>query len=92
VRRNLFKKLALVFFVLVLGVLAAVDYFADRALRRDYERRGFEQLHTIARIAQENPPQFSAVPPTDPQEIAALQTWIRRLAASGARVTVIAAD
>ena len=91
-RRNLFKKLALVFFVLVLGVLAAVDYFADRALRRDYERRGFEQLHTIARIAQENPPQFSVVPPTDPQEIAALQTWIRRLAASGARVTVIAAD
>ena len=78
--------------MLVLGVLAAVDYFADRALRRDYERRGFEQLHTIARIAQENPPQFSAVPPTDPQEIAALQTWIRRLAASGARVTVIAAD
>ena len=78
--------------MLVLGVLAAVDYFADRALRRDYERRGFEQLHTIARIAQENPPQFSVVPPTDPQEIAALQTWIRRLAASGARVTVIAAD
>jgi two-component system phosphate regulon sensor histidine kinase PhoR len=92
VRRNLFTKLALVFFALLLSVLAAVDFFADRALRRDYERRGFEQLQTIARIAQENPPQFSAVPPTDPQEIAALQTWIRRMAASGARVTVIAAD
>ena len=91
-RRNLFTKLALVFFVLLLGVLAAVDFFADRALRRDYERRGFEQLQTIARIAQESPPQFSAVPPTDPQEIAALQTWIRRMAASSARVTVIAAD
>jgi two-component system, OmpR family, phosphate regulon sensor histidine kinase PhoR len=92
VRRNLFTKLALVFFVLLLSVLAAVDFFADRALRRDYERRGFEQLQTIARVAQENPPQFSAVPPTDPQEIAALQTWIRRIAASGARVTVISAD
>jgi two-component system, OmpR family, phosphate regulon sensor histidine kinase PhoR len=92
VRRNLFTKLALVFFVLLLSVLAAVDFFADRALRRDYERRGFEQLHTIARIALENPPQFSAVPPTDPQEIAALQSWIRRIATSGARVTVIAAD
>ena len=91
-RRNLFTKLALVFFVLLLSVLAAVDFFADRALRRDYERRGFEQLHTIARIALENPPQFSAVPPTDPQEIAALQSWIRRIATSGARVTVIAAD
>jgi two-component system, OmpR family, phosphate regulon sensor histidine kinase PhoR len=92
VRRNLFTKLALVFFVLLLSVLAAVDFFADRALRRDYERRGFEQLHTIARIALDNPPQFSAVPPTDPQEIAALQSWIRRMATSGARVTVIAAD
>jgi len=92
VRRNLFTKLALVFFVLLLSVLAAVDFFADRALRRDYERRGFEQLHTIARIALENPPQFSAIPPTDPQEIAALQSWIRRMATSGARVTVIAAD
>jgi two-component system, OmpR family, phosphate regulon sensor histidine kinase PhoR len=92
VRRNLFTKLALVFFVLLLSVLAAVDFFADRALRRDYERRGFEQLHTIARIALENPPQFSAVPPTDPQEIAALRSWIRRMATSGARVTVIAAD
>ena len=78
--------------MLLLSVLAAVDFFADRALRRDYERRGFEQLHTIARIALENPPQFSAVPPTDPQEIAALQSWIRRMATSGARVTVIAAD
>jgi len=78
--------------VLLLSVLAAVDFFADRALRRDYERRGFEQLHTIARIALENPPQFSAIPPTDPQEIAALQSWIRRMATSGARVTVIAAD
>jgi two-component system, OmpR family, phosphate regulon sensor histidine kinase PhoR len=92
VRRNLFTKLTLVFFVLLLSVLAAVDFFADRALRRDYERRGFEQLHTIARIALENPPQFSTVPPTDPQEIAALQSWIRRMATSGARVTVIAAD
>jgi two-component system, OmpR family, phosphate regulon sensor histidine kinase PhoR len=90
VRRNLFTKLALVFFVLLLSVLAAVDFFADRALRRDYERRGFEQLHAIARIALENPPQFSAVPPTDPQEIAALQNWIRRMATSGARVTVVA--
>jgi two-component system, OmpR family, phosphate regulon sensor histidine kinase PhoR len=92
VRRNLFTKLTLVFFVLLLSALAAVDFFADRALRRDYERRGFEQLHTIARIALENPPQFSTVPPTDPQEIAALQSWIRRMATSGARVTVIAAD
>src|SRR5262249_57879512 len=74
------------------GVLMVVDVFADRALRRDYERTGFEQLQAIARIAQENPPQFSVVPPSDPQEISALQTWTRRMAASGARVTVVTAE
>ena len=80
------------FFALLLSVLMVVDFFADRALRRDYERTGFDQLQAIARIAQENPPQFSALPPVDPQEISALQTWTRRMASSGARVTVITAE
>ncbi|HKF24862.1 MAG TPA: ATP-binding protein [Candidatus Acidoferrum sp.] len=91
-RRNLFTKLALVFFVLLLGVLAAVDFFADRALRRDYERTGFEQLQAIGRVAQESAPQLSALPPVDAQEISALQTWTRRMASSGARVTIITAE
>jgi two-component system, OmpR family, phosphate regulon sensor histidine kinase PhoR len=92
VRRNLLTKLALVFFVLLLGVLAAVDFFADRALRRDYERTGFEQLQAIGRVAQESVPQLSALPPVDAQEISALQTWTRRMASSGARVTIITAE
>jgi two-component system, OmpR family, phosphate regulon sensor histidine kinase PhoR len=92
VRRNLFSKLALVFFVLLLCVLATVDFFADRALRRDYERTGFEQLQAIGRVAQESAPEFSALPPVDAQEISALQTWTRRMASSGARVTVITAE
>jgi two-component system phosphate regulon sensor histidine kinase PhoR len=92
VRRNLFTKLALVFFALLLSVLMVVDFFADRTLRSDYERTGFEQLQAIARVAQENPPQFSAIPPVDPQEIFALQTWTRRMGSSGARVTVITAE
>ena len=91
-RRNLFTKLALAFFALLLSVLMVVDFFADHALRRDYERTGFEQLQAIARIAQENPPQFSALPPTDPQEISALQSWMRHMASSGARVTVVTAE
>jgi two-component system, OmpR family, phosphate regulon sensor histidine kinase PhoR len=92
VRRNLFSKLALVFFVLLLGVLAAVDFLADRALRRDYERTGFEQLQAIGRVAQESVPQLSSLPPVDAQEISALQTWTRRMASSGARVTIITAE
>src|SRR5262249_38069243 len=77
---------------LLLSVLMAVDFFADRALRREYERSGLDHLQAIARIAQENPPQFSAIPPTDPREISALQTWMRRLAVSGTRVTVVTAE
>jgi two-component system, OmpR family, phosphate regulon sensor histidine kinase PhoR len=92
VRRNLFTKLALAFFVLLLGVLGAVDFFAERALRRDYQRTGFEQLIEIARIAQANPPQLTAFPPETPDDISNLQIWVRGIAASGARVTVISAD
>jgi len=92
VRRNLFTKLALAFFVLLLSVLLAVDFFADRALQRDYVRTGFEQLVAIARIAQANPPQLSSIPPEKPEEIAALETWTRHIAASGARITVVTAD
>ena len=88
-RRNLFTKLALAFFVLLLGVLIAVDFFADRALQRDYVRTGFEQLIAIAQIAQANPPQLSSLPPEKPEEIDALETWTRHIAASGARITVV---
>ena len=88
-RRNLFTKLALGFFVLLLCVLLAVDFFADRALQRDYERTGFEQLLAIARIAQSNPPQLTSLSPEKPEEISALQTWMQHIAAGGARVTVI---
>lgn len=88
-RRNLFTKLALFFFTLLLGVLIAADSFADRALRRDYERKGFEQLLAIASIAQSDPPKLTALPPEKPEEIAALKSWMQHIAASGARVTVV---
>ena len=88
-RRNLFTKLALAFFALLLSALLAVDFFADRALRRDYERKGFEQLSAIASVAQSDPPKLTLLPPEKPEEIAALQTWLQHLAASGARVTVV---
>ncbi|HUI52624.1 MAG TPA: ATP-binding protein [Terriglobales bacterium] len=91
-RLNLFWKLALAFFALLVGVLLAVDFFAERALRRDYERAGFEELIAIARIAQAHPPQLSSLSHLKPEEAAALQSWAREMAASGARVTVIAGD
>lgn len=91
-RPNLFWKLALTFLALLIGVLAAVDFFAERSLRSDYERTGFNQLIAIARIAQAHPPQFAVLPATSPQNIAATNAWVAQMAASGARVTVIASD
>ena len=92
VRHNLFWKLALTFFALLLGVLLAMDFFAERALREDYARSTFEELAGIARLAQAHPPQLTSVPPTQPEEIRALQQWVAEMAASGARVTIIAAS
>jgi len=74
---------------LLLGVLVAVDFFAERALRADYERTGFNQLIAIARVAQARPPQLSQAPAASPEELAALRAWAQSMAASGARVTVI---
>ena len=91
-RRNLFWKLALTFFALLLSVLLAVDFFAERALRSDYERAAFAQLATIARFAQARPPEPPPLPPAHPEDLAGLQEWTAQMASSGARVTVIASD
>ena len=76
---------------LLLSVLV-VDFIADRQLRRDYQRAGFEQLEAVAGIAQTSPPPISPQASADPKENSALQAWIKPIAASGVRVTVIAAD
>jgi two-component system phosphate regulon sensor histidine kinase PhoR len=94
VRLNLFWKLGFAFFALLIAVLLPVDFYAERALRRDYERAGFEQLAAIARIALANPPQpLSLVPASSaPVDRAALRDWVAKMAASSVRVTVIASD
>jgi two-component system, OmpR family, phosphate regulon sensor histidine kinase PhoR len=92
VRRNLFAKLALTFLALLLSVLLAVDYFAERSLRRNYERAGFEQLATVARIALANPPQSPMLTASGSAGSASLREWVAKIAASGVRVTVIATD
>ncbi len=91
-RLNLFWKFAFSFLALLVSVLLAVDFFAERALRNDYERTGFEKLAAIARIAQKRPPQWTPASPGQPEDLSALNDWILQMGASGARVTVIAAD
>jgi two-component system phosphate regulon sensor histidine kinase PhoR len=91
VRHNLFWKLAFTFLALLLGVLVAVDFFAERALRDEYTRTTAGQLEAIARLAKARPPQLSSVPPSTLEDRAALDQWVGQMAASGLRVTVITA-
>ena len=91
-RLNLFWKLGFAFFALLIAVLLPVDFYAERALRRNYERAGFEQLRGIAHIALAIPPEPSALPPSPSENSPALREWVAKMAASGVRVTVIASD
>jgi two-component system phosphate regulon sensor histidine kinase PhoR len=92
VRLNLFWKFSFAFLALLVSVLLAVDFFAERSFRADYERTGFEQLIAIARIAQARLPQWTPASPEHAEDLAPLRDWVTQLGASGARVTVITAD
>lgn len=88
-RLNLFWKLGFAFFALLIAVLLPVDYYAERSLRQDYERTGFEQLSAIARIALASPPPASTLSATRLSDSPELRAWVDKIAASGVRVTVI---
>src|SRR5208282_5227186 len=92
VRLNLFWKFAFSFLALLVSVLLAVDFFAERALRSDYERIGFEKLAAIARIAQKLPPKWTPAFPDHLEDLSSVREWVAQMGASGARITVITAD
>jgi two-component system phosphate regulon sensor histidine kinase PhoR len=91
VQRKLFGKLALTFLALLLSVLLAVDFLAERALRESYETEGYQQLKALARLIELHPLPLTG-PPQTPEEISTLNTWVAANASSGVRITVIAAD
>ncbi|HKD49337.1 MAG TPA: ATP-binding protein [Candidatus Acidoferrum sp.] len=91
-RLNLFWKLGFAFFALLIAVLLPVDYYAERALRRGYERAGFEQLSAIARLALASPPPASALSANSRATSPELRDWVTKMASSGIRVTVIRSD
>jgi len=80
VRLNLFWKLGFAFFALLIAVLLPVDFYAERALRRNYDRAGFDQLAAVARIALADPPPASslATPSFAPVDGAALRVWVAK--------------
>ncbi len=72
-------------------VLLAVDFFAERALRQDYERTGFAQLASVAHFVQLHPPPPAALAATNPDD-SALRDWVSQTSVAGVRITVIAAS
>jgi len=94
VRLNLFWKLGFAFFALLIAILLPVDFYAERALRRDYERAGFDQLASIAHIALRSPPPSASLASGSNASAdgATLREWVEKIAAAGVRVTVITAE
>ena len=90
--RKLFWKLALTFFALLLSVLLAVDFLAERTLRSSYENDGYQELHALLSVLQQRPPALTTIPPQTPEESAALHAWTTEAATSGARISVITSD
>jgi two-component system, OmpR family, phosphate regulon sensor histidine kinase PhoR len=92
VQRKLFWKLALTFLALLLSVLLAVDFLAERALRKNYENDGFRQLQALSRIIRLQPLALSSVPPKTPEDIATLNNWVASAASGGTRVSIITTE
>jgi two-component system, OmpR family, phosphate regulon sensor histidine kinase PhoR len=92
VQRKLFWKLALTFLALLLSVLLAVDFLAERALRTSYENDGFQELKALARIMRLHPLPLTGVGPQTPEEVATLNTWVAAHSSNGVRITIIGAD
>lgn len=90
--RKLFWKLALTFLALLLSVLLAVDFLAERTLRASYESDAYQELQSLSRVIDQQPLRLSAVPPSTPEDVSALHDWVNRATASGVRVTVISND
>lgn len=91
-QRKFFGKLALTFLALLLSVLLAVDFLAERALRNSYVNDGFQELKSLARLMSLHALPLTSTTPQTPEEIASLNTWVAANSSSGVRITVIAAD
>jgi two-component system, OmpR family, phosphate regulon sensor histidine kinase PhoR len=92
VQRKFFWKLALTFLALLVSVLLAVDFLAERALRDNFEADQFQQLKALARAMRLSPLPLTSGSPQTPEEIAALNRWVAANATSGVRITVISRD
>jgi two-component system phosphate regulon sensor histidine kinase PhoR len=80
----LFWKTGLLYLLMLLLVLAAVDIYVVRALRSEFLDAAFLQLESLVRLALADPPESPGA--------TALNEWTRRFAESGVRITLIAGN
>jgi two-component system phosphate regulon sensor histidine kinase PhoR len=80
-RNRLFWKIGLLYLLMLLLVLAVVDIYVVRALKREFLNAAFSQLESLIRLSMANAPQL----PNEPN----LVEWTKQLGQSGARVTLI---
>jgi two-component system phosphate regulon sensor histidine kinase PhoR len=92
VQRKLFGKLALTFLALLLSVLLAVDFLAERALRASYENDGYQLLKAVSRVMRLHSLPLTSATPQTPEEIAALNNWVAANASSGVRISIVTED
>jgi two-component system, OmpR family, phosphate regulon sensor histidine kinase PhoR len=83
-KNRLFWKIGLLYLLLLLLVLAAVDTYVVRALKREFLNAAFSRLESLIHLAEANPPQSF--------EEHQLREWTRWCGRSGARVTLVAGD
>jgi two-component system phosphate regulon sensor histidine kinase PhoR len=83
-KNRLFWKLGTLHLLLLLLVLASVDLYVARALKKEFLGAAYSQLESLARVALANPPRTA-----DPAE---LRQWAAGFGQSNDRVTLIAED
>jgi two-component system phosphate regulon sensor histidine kinase PhoR len=80
-KTRLFRKIGVVYLLMLFVVLIVLDTYVVRALRREYLASSFSQLESLINLALTKPPQLTEV-----------REWSDWLSRSGVRVTVVAAD
>jgi two-component system, OmpR family, phosphate regulon sensor histidine kinase PhoR len=83
-KNRLFWKIGFLNLLLLLLVLAAVDAYVVRALKKEFLDAAFSQLESLIRLVETNPPQFFDGP--------RLKEWTRWCGQSGARTTLVASN
>jgi two-component system phosphate regulon sensor histidine kinase PhoR len=81
-KNRLFWKIGLLYLLLLLLVLVALDIYVVRSLSREHLDAAFSQLEALSRLALTNPPPSSGE--------SGLRKWVTWFGQSGIRVTLIA--